>query len=145
VNSTGRQKVYRVALRIPAHAAVGNVYEINAERSDDVQSLLWLDDYYEICTFSASHSTIAPGQTVRLRGHIDAKKATLFMRHSRAGQPATVKAQGWTKVANLHVKASGRFVSPLLHPSRTTWYVVRYHGVNGGFTAFTPVVKVAVR
>ena len=67
------------------------------------------------------------------------------MRHSRAGQPATAKAHGWTKVANLHVNASGRFVSPLRHPSRTTWFVVRYHGVNGGFTAFTPVVKVAVR
>ena len=145
VNSTGRQKVYTVALRIPKDSPVGNVYEINAERSDDVQSLLWLDDDYEVCTFSASHSTIAPGQTVRLRGHIDAKKATLFMRHSRAGQPATAKAHGWTKVANLHVNASGRFVSPLRHPSRTTWFVVRYHGVNGGFTAFTPVVKVAVR
>ena len=145
VTSAGPQTVYTVALRVPKDAPVGNIYEINAERSDDTQSLLWLDDCYEVCTFSASQSTIAQGQAVRLRGHIDANKATLFMRHSRAGQPASAKAKGWTKVANLHVNASGRFVSPQLHPSRTTWFVVRYHGVNGGFTALTPVVKVAVR
>jgi hypothetical protein len=145
VNSTDPQKTYTVALRIPKDAPMGNVYGINAERSDDTQSLLWLDDSYEVCAFAASHGTLTQGQPVRLRGHIDAKKATLFMRYSRAGQPATVKAQGWTKVADLHANASGRFVSPLLHPWRTTWYVVRYHGANAGFTAFTPVVKVAVR
>lgn len=145
VNSTGRQKVYTVALRIPKDAPVGNVYEINAERSDDIQSLLWLDDYFEVCTFSASHSAIMRGQTVRLRGQIDGRKATLFVCHHRADQPATVGARGWVKVANLHVNASGRFVGPLLHPSRTTWYVVRYPGLNGGFVAFTPVVKVTVR
>jgi len=144
VTSTGPQTTHTVALRIPAHAPVGNVYEINAERSDDVQSLLWLDDYYEVCTFSASQSTIAQGQAVRLRGHIDGKKATLFMCHHRAGQPDTAKAQGWTKVADIRASAHGRFVSPQLHPSRTTWYVARYRG-NGGFTAFTPVVKVSVR
>jgi hypothetical protein len=82
---------------------------------------------------------------VRLRGRIDAKKATLFMRHSRAGQPAGAKAKGWTKVADIPASARGRFVSPALYPSRTTWYVVRYDGTNGGFTAFTPVVKVTVR
>jgi hypothetical protein len=145
VTSTGPQNTYTVALRIPASATVGDVYDVNAERSDDVQSLLWLYDYYEVCTFSASHSSIARGQAVRLRGHIDGKQATLFMCHHRAGQPGTVKAHGWTKVANLRVSASGRFVSPLLHPSRTRWYVVRYPGLNGGFVAFTPVVKVTVR
>ena len=145
VTSTCLHKTYTVALHIPAHAPVGNVYEINAQRSDDVQSLLWLYDWYEVCTFSASHSSIAPGQSVRLHGHIDGTHATLFMRHRQAGQPGTAKAPGWTKVANLHVNASGRFLSPRLHPSRTTWYVVRYPGLNGGFVAFTPVVKVTVR
>ena len=145
VTSTGLQKVYTVALRIPANAPVGNLYLINAERSDDPQSLLWLDDYYEVCSFAASHSVIARGQTVRVGGHIDGTQATLFMRHRQAGQPGTAKAPGWTKVANLHVNASGRFLSPRLHPSRTTWYVVRYPGLNGGFVAFTPVVKVTVR
>ena len=82
---------------------------------------------------------------MRLRGHIDGAAATLFMRQSRAGRPTIAKAKGWTKVANLSVSAGGRFVSPELRPSRTTWYVARYSGGNGGFTAFTPVVRVPVR
>jgi len=145
VNSTGPQNIYTVALRIPANAPAGNVYEINAERSDDAQSLLWLDDYYEVCTLSSSSSAILQGQAVRLRGQIDGRKAGLFVCHHWADQPATWKAPGWTKVRRLHVSSTGRFVSPLLHPSRTTWYMVRYRALNGGFVAFTPVVRVRVR
>lgn len=145
VTSTGTANTYTVALRIPARAPVGDVYEIEAQRSDDVQSMLWLYDYYEVCSFAASQSVIARGQTVRVGGHIDGLQATLFMRHRRAGQPSTVKAVGWTKVANLSVSAGGHFLSPRLLPSHTTWYVVRYSGGNGGFTAFTPVVRVSVR
>ena len=146
VTSTGLQKTYTVALHMPANAPVGP-YEIDAQRTDDTQSLLWLYDYYEVCTFSASHNSIAHGQAVRLRGHIDGNKATLLVCRHWADQPATVKAYGWIKVANLHVNASGRFVSPLLHPSRTAWYVVRYraNGAWVAFVTFTPVVKVTVR
>jgi hypothetical protein len=145
VTSSSPQSTYTVTLRIPARATVGDVYWIQAQRSDDVQSLLWLYDYYEVCTFAASQSMIVRGQAVRLHGHIDGNKATLFMRHRPVGQPATAKARGWIKVASLSVSAAGRFVSPQLRPSRTTWYVVRYRGLNGGFTAFTPVVRVSVR
>ena len=145
VTSSGAQNTYTVTLRVPKRATVGQVYWVQAQRSDDVQSLLWLYDNYEVCSFAASHDAIARGQAVTLRGHIDGTTATLFMRHSRAGQPAGVKAKGWTRVADIPAGAHGRFVSPQLHPSSTTWYVARYRGVNGGFTAFTPVVKVAVR
>lgn len=145
VTSSGAQTTYTVTLRVPRRATVGEVYWVQAQRSDDVQSLLWLYDNYEVCDFAATRAAIAHGDSVRLRGHIDGEKATLFMCHHRAGQPATAKAQGWTKVADLSVSASGRFVSPRLRPSRTTWYVARYNGKNGGFIAFTPVVKVSVR
>jgi hypothetical protein len=145
VTSSGAQNVYTVTLRVPKRATVGQVYWVQAERSDDVQSMLWLYDDYEVCSFTASHKVIQRGAAVRLRGHIDARTATLFMRHSRAGQPGTAKAKGWTKVADITASAHGRFVTPRLRPSRTTWYVVRYRGENGGFTAFTPVAKVAVR
>ena len=145
LTSTGLQKTRTVALHIPPNAPVGNVYEINAQRSDDTQSLLWLYDWYDICTFSASHSTIVQGQGISLRGHIDGRNATLFECHHWADRPATVGAHGWIKAASLHVNAEGRFVSPLLRPSRTTWYVVRYPSLNGGFVVFTPVVKVMVR
>ena len=145
VTSSGAQNTYTVTLRVPKRATVGQVYWIQAQRSDDVQSMLWLYDNYEVCSFAASHKAIAKGESVRLHGHIDGAKATLFMRHSRAGQPASAKAKGWSQVGTFSASPHGRFVSPRLRPSRTTWYVVRYDGVNGGFTAFTPVVKVAVR
>jgi hypothetical protein len=144
VTSSGPQDTYTVALQIPARATVGQVYDVDAERSDDIQSMLWLYDYYEVCDIAATHSSITRGDSLRLRGHIDAKRATLFMSHRRAGQPASAKALGWAKVGNLSVSAHGRFVSRRLHPSHTTWYVVRYRGMGGGFLAFTPVVKVSV-
>ena len=145
MTSSGPQNIYTVILRVPERATVGEVYWVQAQRSDDVQSLLWLYDNYEVCDFAATRSIVAHGDSVRLRGHIDGKTATLFMRYGRAGQPASTKAQGWTKVADLSASAGVRFVSPGLRPSRTTWYVARYHGKNGGFTAFTPVVKASVR
>lgn len=145
VTSSGPQNTYTVTLRVPARATVGDVYWIQAQRTDDVQSMLWLYDNYEVCSFAATRSVISHGDSVRLRGHIDGTQATLFMCHHRAGQPATPKAQGWTKVAGFSASSAGRFVSPRLRPSRTTWYVARYKGKNGGFTAFTPVVKVSVR
>jgi hypothetical protein len=145
VTSSGAGDVYTVALRIPKRATPGTVYDVDAERTDQIQSMLWLYDYYEVCDFSATHRSIRRGDGVRLRGHIDAKAATLFVRHSAAPQPASVKARGWTKVGSLSVNARGHFLSPVLRPSRSTWYVVRYRGLNGGFTAFTPVVQVTVR
>ena len=145
VTSGGQENTYTVALRIPKRATVGTVYDVDAERSDQIQSMLWLSDYFEVCEFAATRSTIARGDGVRLRGHIDARSATLFMRDRRGSRPVSAKAKGWSRVGRLPVIGHGRFVSPPLHPTRTTWYVVRYHGVNGGFTAFTPVVRVSVR
>ena len=87
VNSAGPQNTYTVALRVPERATVGDVYEIEAQRSDDVQSMLWLYDYYEVCTFDASQSTVAPGQAVRLSGQIDGRAANPLQARY-AGRPA---------------------------------------------------------
>ena len=38
--------------------------------------------------------------------------------------------------------ASRKFLTGLLHPTRTTWYVVKYTGY--AFPAFTSVIKVTV-
>jgi hypothetical protein len=83
---------------------------------------------------------------VRLSGHVPGTgSVTLFERHGRAGQPATLAAKGWTLVGHYRLKA-GKFKTGALHPSRTTWFVARYPGQKGEyFSAFTSVVKVAVR
>ncbi len=93
VTSTGPQNTYTVALRIPASAPVGDVYDVNAERSDDVQSLLWLYDNYEVCSFAASQKSSCGAGRASARSH-RRQQATLFMRNIRAGQPATAKAGG---------------------------------------------------
>jgi hypothetical protein len=145
VTSTGPESTYTVSLRVPARATRGTVYDVDAQRSDDTQSMLWLYDYYEVCDLAATRSVIARGESVRLRGRAGALKATLYKRHAHAPRPATPEARGWTKVADLTVGAEGRLITPRLRPSRSTWYVVRFRGLGGGFMAFTPVVKVAVR
>lgn len=148
VTSTGTDQSYTVSLRIPKRATVGDVYEIYATRSDDPQSLLELYDDYQVCTFGASRQSIHHGGVVRLRGQtatMEGFTVTLFMTHHRAGEPSHLRAPGWTKVADLYVGSGGKFHSPLLRPSRTTWYAVRFSDEDAGFTAFTPVVRVAVR
>ena len=146
VTSTGTGKAYTVLLRVPQRATVGEEYMIEAVRTDDPQSLLTLYDDYAVCTYGASRNVIDRGGVVRLRGKTGLEgngAVTLLERHSRAGEPSSVKAPGWTRVATLSTADGGTFHSSLLRPSRTTWYVARFW--NGDFTAFTPVVKVTVR
>lgn len=149
LTSTGPDRTYTVALRVPRRATLGEVYQIDAARTDDPQSLLDLYDYYQVCAFGASRTTVARGGVVRLSGQADTMNSgftvTLFMRHTRAGVPSTTKAKGWTKVATLGLNSHGKFHSALLRPRRTTWYVARFYESDAGFTAFTPVVRVAVQ
>ena len=97
------------------------------------------------CADGRQANEVDRGGAVRLRGHVAGSSATLFVRHRAAAQPDTLRARGWTKVANLAVGDTGKFVTPVLRPSRTSWYVVRYSGGDGDFVAFTPVVRVRVR
>ncbi len=146
VTSAGTEKTYTVTLRVPSRAPVGSTWEVDAWRSDDPYSLLDLYDYYQVCSFAASRDSIARGEGVRLHGRINGAtggRATVFMRTRPAGQPASLKAPGWTRVARVKVSDGEKLVTPVLHPQRTTWYVVRYAGE--AFPAFTPVVTVRVR
>ena len=56
-------------------------------------------------------------------------------------------AKGWVKVGRYRTSDDGKFVSAVLHPGRTTWYVARYPRPSdeGPSYFFTPVVKVSVR
>ena len=68
---------------------------------------------------------------------------TIYSTTTRSsGQPGTLAAKGWVKAGRYRIKSS-KFVTGLLHPTRTTWYVAKYKGF--AFPAFTSVIKVTVR
>ena len=101
-------------------------------------------DFYQVCTFASSATSIRSGAAIRLRGHVPGHGyATLYKRTTVAGQPATLSASGWTRVGTMRLTSTGKFISGYLHPTRTTWYVAKYSGTK--FPAFTSVVKVSVR
>jgi hypothetical protein len=131
-----------VSLRIRPNAPV-DVYEVDTYRADATDSFVDLWDYFQVCTFKASASAIHHGKAMRLSGKVPGTgSVTIFSTtHKVAGQPATLAAKGWVKGGSYKIK-SGKFLSGLLHPKRTTWYVAKYRGYD--FWAFTSVVKVTV-
>jgi hypothetical protein len=144
VTSEGRDHTHRARLTIPQDATPGEVYCIDAYRSDDPQAYLEVYDYFLVCDFAASKPVVAPGERVRLRGQVEGNAVTLFKRTGGAApQPSRISAPGWTKVRSFGTYGKGRFRTGFLQPRRTTWYVARYSG--GDFPAFTQVVKVEVR
>ena len=110
------------------------------------RSRLDLWDYYQVCTFTSSATSIRSGAAIRLSGHVPGGGyATLYKRTTAAGQPATTAATGWTRVGTVRITSTGKFITGYLHPTRSTWYVARYTGSKLKVTAFTSVVKVSVR
>ena len=149
VSSAGPGKTYVVKLRIPTSAQPGESYDLTTYRTDDPASHLSLWDGFQVCAFRATADVISPGAGIRLSGTMPStwRYVWLFARRSRAARPATVTAKGWRKVGRYRANDNGKFVSALLHPSRTTWYVARYPRISddGPSFYFTPVVKVSVR
>jgi hypothetical protein len=132
-----------VPLKLSTSAPI-DVAEIDTYRLDNVDSLVGMWDYYQVCTFKSTASAIRHGHAIRLSGVLPAAagRVTLYSTtHKVTAQPATLAAKGWTKMGAYKV-ASGKFATGLLHPKRTTWYVVKYSGY--AFPAFTSVVKVYV-
>jgi hypothetical protein len=142
--SSGAGITYTVPLRVRANAPIC-VYPIETYRADDLDSLVGLWDYFQVCTFKSSASAIRHGKAVRLSGKVPGKGyVTIYStRHKASGQPATLAAKGWVKVGRYRATSSGKFLSGSLHLTHTTWYVAKYTG--WAFPAFTSVVKVAVR
>ncbi len=144
VDSAGPGNTYSVKLPIRSSAPVG-LYEIDTTRADDnaYESRVDLYDFYQVCTTKASASSIRHGHTVRLSGRVPGSGTAIVYAsmHKVSSAPSTLAAKGWHKVATCKLK-SGKFVTPYLHPTRTTWYVIRYNGY--AFNAFTSVVQVAV-
>jgi hypothetical protein len=146
-----------VGLTIPSTATPGYDYELHTWRYDTTTpaSLLDLTTYFQVASLKASRSTVNHGGTARLggvvptQGHMGAKagkskSVVLYQRTTAAGQPTT-STKGWHKLATLKANGLGKYASRLLHPKRTTWYVVRYPGDTWYWAAFTSVVKVAVK
>jgi len=133
--------VQTASLKIRPTAPVG-MYEIDTYRVDASDSFVQLWDYFQVCTFKSSASVIHHGRAVRLSGKVPGTgKVIIYARTKAAGQPSTTAAKGWAKAGTYTIR-SGKFVTGLLHPKRSTWYVARYRGYD--FTAFTSVIKVRV-
>jgi hypothetical protein len=155
--------VVRLKLRIPTGIPLGDDYTFEAKR---VGGKLGLTASFQACSLRATQTSIRKGSAVRLSGIVpvaldpmDPDAGTtviLFKRMTASTQPASWCAGGWTKVMTLKTtsgaaSSSGApyFQTPPLRPSRTTWYVVRYHSSGrhntGSFwRAFTSVQKVRV-
>jgi hypothetical protein len=144
VTSTGADQVYSVPLVVPNDTPAGDAYAIDAYRTDDPATLLDVSDLFQVCRFGSSTTKVVVGGGVRLRGTVSPHSTVdVFMRHHRAAQPWSLKAAGWTKVAHLTSGSRGTFVTRVLRPSRTAWFVARYKSPY--FPAFTSVIKVRVR
>jgi len=138
--SSNGAATYNVPLKIYAHAPVG-VYEIDAT-SDSTLALMW--DLYQVTAFKASASSILHGHAVHLSGKVPGSgTATLYaITRSVSAQPASLTPSGgWHRVGSYKIR-SGKFTTAVLHPKRTTWYVVKYKG--SAFWAYTQIVKVRV-
>jgi len=141
--SLGADQTKTLSLTIPKTAPVG-LYEIDTYRTDAPDSLVDMWDYYQVCTFKASASSILHGHAVRLSGKVPGTgSVTIYSTwHKVSAAPGTLAASGWHKVG-VYKTSSGRFTSSLLHPTRTMCYVAKYKGL--AFQAFTSVVRVGVR
>ena len=153
----GAQQLRTVTVTIPSTATPGYDYDIHVVRTDS-DSALDIETYYQVASLKASAKSIRHGGSVRLTGVVPTqgheggtagktKPIVVYQRTKSAGQPTVWNAasKGWHKVATLKASGLGKYTSHLLHPSRTTWYVVRYPGDNWYFAGYTSVIKVTVK
>lgn len=154
--TAGRLQFLRT-VRIPKNAPAGYAYEIHVRRLDH-SSHLDLELHYQVATLQTSRRTSKARRAITLSGVIPteghwgdrkgkAKSVTLYRRTSAAGQPThwNPAKDGWKKVATLRASQFGKYKSAALHPSRTTWYVVRYPGDGEYARGFTSVAKVTIQ
>ena len=150
----GSHQLRNVSVTIPGTATPGYDYDIHVARTDP-GSALNITTYFQVASLTASPTSLRHGGAVRLsgvvptQGHMGStagksKSVILYQRTTAAGPPTTT-IKGWRKVATLKANGLGKYASRLLHPKRTTWYVVLYPGDDWYWDAFTSVTKVAVK
>lgn len=153
--TSGGDKYEGKKITIPSTVKPGYAYTFEVKH---VGGPLLLRTRFQTCTLAASKTTVSPGGAVRLSGVIPTqghlgptpgkvKTVVLYKRTKSAGQPQSWDAtkSGWTKVGTLKTDRYGKYRSALLHPKRSTWYVVRYPADDWYWGAFTSVRKVTVR
>ena len=155
VTMTGAKVPQVKKVTIPSTVKPGYAYNFTVAHTDGP---LELTTWFQTCSLAPSKTTISRGGAVRLSGVIPtqghfgstpgkAKSVVIYKRTTSAGQPRSWDAtrSGWTKVGVAKADGYGKYRSALLHPSRSTWYVVRYPGDDQYWRAFTSVRKVTVR
>lgn len=142
------------SITIPTRAPAGYFYLLEVQHREGP---LVLDAPFQVCTLKSSASSVRSGGAVKLSGVIPTqghegprpgkvKYVTLYKRTTSASAaPAAWDAttRGWTKVARLRADGFGKYAT-YPHPTRTTWYVVRYPGDDWYWGAYTSVLKVRV-
>lgn len=146
-----------VSLVVPAKATPGYFYGLHVYPGNDENSLLDLVDYVQVCTLKPSAARINHGGSVRLsgivptQGHWGSKRGlskTVVLYQSTRSRPQPTSdavPTGWKKVQTFKANGLGKYVSKLLRPRRTTWYVLHYAGDDEYWPAWTSVAKVTVR
>jgi hypothetical protein len=154
--TTASAEPFAFAVKVPAGAPAGYLYVVQVQHRE---GRLVLSAPFQVCTLKSSRATVRRGGSIRLRGaiptegHLGAeagirKWVTVYARTRRASQPPPVwnaGARGWKVVTRVRADGYGRYATGALHPSRTTWYVVRYPGDGWYQPAYTSVIRVRVR
>lgn len=142
--SAGADSTKVATLTVPSTAAIGP-YEVETYRSDaaGADSLVDMWDIFQVCTFKSSASVTHSGHAIHLSGKVPGTgSVTIYSTiHKVTTAPGTLAAKGWHRVGSYTI-SSRKFVTGLLHPTRSTYYVAKYKGY--AFQAFTSVVKVSV-
>jgi hypothetical protein len=150
--TSGATNLFR-QLTVPTTATPGYAYWIGEMHNG---GLLYMETTFQVATLKPSASTINHGATVTLTGVIPTrdhqgstpglrKTVVLYKRSTSAGQPHNYASPaGWTKVGSFLASGLGKYTFKQ-HPTRTTYYVVRYPGDKWYWGAFTSVIHVHVR
>lgn len=140
---------------VPKTATPGYSYYFDFR---DVSGRLTLSTYFQVATLKSSRSRTGSGGSIRLSGIVPteghwgskagkSKTVTMYQRLTRIPDPLAWNAltKGWRKLGTVRANGLGRYRSSLLHPKRTTWYVLRYPGDDWYGVGYTDPVKVTVR
>ena len=137
---------------IPADARPGYEYYFTVQHTDGP---LMLEAAFQVCTLKSSKAWIRRGASIRLKGVVPvasnlgrrsaAAKVSIYARFTAAGQPDTYSnPKGWTLAGQARANSKGKYLSSVLYPKRSTYFVVRYSGQGLYWPGYTAVIKVNV-
>jgi hypothetical protein len=142
-------------LAVPTRAVPGYGYRIWLDHTDGP---LQLATWFQVCTLTASKTTVHKGTAIRFSGVIPVQghsgatagrptKVYLYVHRGTARQPTSLdpRRQGWQYAGAFRTNGYGRFRSPLLRPLVTLSAVILYPGDNWYYAGYTSPRKIVVR